>query len=241
MAPPTDAHGTIVVNVGIEIADRLRSRPPCRAIGEAGIRLDDGNHYKADVAATCAEPRGSLYVEEPFLIVEVISESSERDDFGLKAQRYIQLPSVHEIWLIDSRERWVQVWRRAEDAWIVTLPLRADAVHERRARRPRSSSTPSTATPASDTHRFITSSAPHRVRQLSPRSNAVMLASVVSAIAVSASLREERLVAGDQHVGEGEQALEDVVLDDLVGEVLEEQVGLLLVDVDREVADPART
>ncbi len=41
MAPPTDAHGTIAVNVGVEIADRLRARAPCRAIGEAGIRLDD--------------------------------------------------------------------------------------------------------------------------------------------------------------------------------------------------------
>ena len=94
MAPPTDAHGTIAVNVGVEIADRLRARPPCRAIGEAGIRLDERNHFKADVAATCAEPRNSLYVEEPFLIVEVISESSERDDFGLKAHRYSLLPSV---------------------------------------------------------------------------------------------------------------------------------------------------
>ncbi len=128
MAPPTDAHGTITVNVGVEIADRLRSRPPCRAIGEAGIRLDERNHFKADVAATCAEPRNSLYVEEPFLVVEVISESSERDDFGLKAHRYSLLPSVQEIWLVDSRKRWVQVWRRAEDAWIVTMPLRgADA------------------------------------------------------------------------------------------------------------------
>ena len=66
-----------------------------------------------------------------------------------------------------------------------------------------------------------------------------MFASVVSAIAGQRLVREERLVAGDQDVGEGEQALEDVVLDDLVGEVLEEQVGLLLVDVDGEVADPA--
>ena len=50
---------------------------------------------------------------------------------------------------------------------------------------------------------------------------------------------EEGLVAGDQDVGEGQQALEHVVLDDLRGEILEEQVGLLLVDVDGEIADLA--
>jgi hypothetical protein len=54
---------------------------------------------------------------------------------------------------------------------------------------------------------------------------------------VSASIGEEGLVPGDEHVGEGEQPREDVVVDDPVGQVLEEQVGLLLVDVEAEVAD----
>lgn len=127
MAPATDAHGTIAMNAGVEIGERLRSRAPCRAIAEAGIRLDARNHFKADVAATCAEPQGQHYVEEPFLIVEVISESSERDDLGRKVKLYIELPAIREIWLIDSRERWVQVWRRSQECWIVTLPLRGAA------------------------------------------------------------------------------------------------------------------
>jgi hypothetical protein len=42
-------------------------------------------------------------------------------------------------------------------------------------------------------------------------------------------------VAGDQHVREGQQPGEHVVVDDPVGQVLEEQVGLLLVDVEAEV------
>jgi Uma2 family endonuclease len=127
MAPATDAHGTIAMNAGMEIGARLRSREPCRAIVEAGIRLDGRNHFKADVAATCAGPRGQLYVEEPFLVVEIISEGSERDDLGRKVRRYIELPTIREIWLIDSRERWVQIWRRSEDCWIVTLPLRGES------------------------------------------------------------------------------------------------------------------
>ena len=31
---------------------------------------------------------------------------------------------MQEIWSVDSRERWVQVWSRAADSWIVTMPLR---------------------------------------------------------------------------------------------------------------------
>ena len=127
MAPPSDPHGSISGNAWGEIDNRLGQRPACRAVVEAGIQVDDRNHYRADVAATCSEPRRSPYVEAPFLIVEVLSEGTWREDIGSKLQRYIQLPSVREIWLVDSRERWVQVWQRTENAWIVTLPLRGDA------------------------------------------------------------------------------------------------------------------
>jgi Uma2 family endonuclease len=124
MAPPSDAHGTITINVGIEIDRRLEKRPPCRAVAEAGIRIDEANHFKADVAVTCREPDGAPYVEEPVLIVEVLSESTAERDLGVRVPRYVELPSVREIWLVDSRGRWVQVWRRDADTWVVTMPLR---------------------------------------------------------------------------------------------------------------------
>ena len=47
-------------------------------------------------------------------------------------------------------------------------------------------------------------------------------------------------MAGHQHVGEGHQALEGLVVDDLAGQVLEEQRAFLLVHVDGQVAEPAR-
>ncbi len=127
MAPPTYVHGIVVGNAYAAIRTALEGRAPCQAAVEAGIRLDEANHYKADVAASCADPVGALYVPDPFLIVEVLSESTWRDDIGSKLRSYIELPSVREIWLVDSRERWVQVWRRAEESWIVTLPLRGAA------------------------------------------------------------------------------------------------------------------
>ena len=127
MAPPTYVHGIVVGNAYAAIRTALEGRAPCQAAVEAGIRLDEANHYKADVAASCADPVGALYVPDPFLIVEVLSESTWRDDIGSKLRSYIELPSVREIWLVDSRERWVQVWCRAEESWIVTLPLRGAA------------------------------------------------------------------------------------------------------------------
>jgi Uma2 family endonuclease len=124
MSPPFEPHGRIAGNAWGEIDRRLECRPPCCALVEGGIWLSDKDYYVADVVATCAPPSEDGYVAEPFLIVEVVSDSHARTKALGKIQDYIALPSVREIWLIDSRKRWVQQWRRAgADTWIVTLPL----------------------------------------------------------------------------------------------------------------------
>ena len=65
MAPPTHVHGVIVGNAYAAIRMALESRAPCQGVVEAGIRVDAANHYKADVAASCAEPVQSPYRRRP--------------------------------------------------------------------------------------------------------------------------------------------------------------------------------
>lgn len=131
MAPPADRHGRIAGNVWGEIDRRLSMRPPCTGVVEGGLWIDDDNFYVADVVATCAPPSDDGMVKDPFLIVEVLSQANEKDEFATKVQAYIKLPHVAEIWLVDSRKRWVQQWRRAgADSWIVALPLSGDALFE---------------------------------------------------------------------------------------------------------------
>ena len=127
MAAPLDAHGTIVANAAFEVTGRLQGRPPCRAVVGGGVAIDAHNWFVADLLVTCAPPDGQREIREPILIVEVLSESTADRDLGRKLQRYIRLQSVQEIWLVDSGERWVQVWRRAGETWIVTLPLSGSA------------------------------------------------------------------------------------------------------------------
>jgi Uma2 family endonuclease len=54
IAPPSEAHATIVINLGGELRSRLR--PPCRVVGEFGVRLPDrdDSFYQFDLAVTCA-------------------------------------------------------------------------------------------------------------------------------------------------------------------------------------------
>jgi Uma2 family endonuclease len=128
MAPAADRHGSIAGNIWGEINRGLEGRPPCRGVIEAGVWIDERNYFVPDVAATCAEPSDSVAVVDPFLIVEVVSPSNFGTEMMFKVQAYIKLPSVIEIWAVDSTKRWFQLWRRGgPDSWIVGLPLTGDA------------------------------------------------------------------------------------------------------------------
>ena len=129
MAPPTARHGALIANAGTEIGNRLKGHRPCGAAVIAAAEIDERNVYVADVVATCAPPTGdAVCVPDPFLIVEILSDTDRGRRIREKVDGYMTLPSVQEIWLVDSRKRWLQQWRRAgEDSWIVGLPLTGPA------------------------------------------------------------------------------------------------------------------
>jgi Uma2 family endonuclease len=120
MAPPSEAHAAIVSNLTMRIGSQLR--PPCRVLGEFGVRLPDrdDSFYQFDLAVTCAPADAARrYIAEPELIVEVLSPSTALHDRGRKLDHYRQLPSVKEILLVASEERRIQHWRRDGGHWRV--------------------------------------------------------------------------------------------------------------------------
>jgi len=117
MAPPAGAHGTIVANAIALIHAALRDRRPCRPQAEAGVRVSERVWWQADVAVTCRPPAPE--VDEPLLIVEVLSPGTRAHDLDRKLNDYKGLPSVREIWMVDSERRWTQAWRRDGDGpWV---------------------------------------------------------------------------------------------------------------------------
>ena len=120
MAPPIEAHGTIVANLARHIGNRLQ--PPCRVVVESGIIPVDraDTWYQADLVVTCAPAeRRVRAISEPRLIVEVLSSSTATHDRGLKLADYRKIASVEQILLVASEDRHVEVWLRAEDGWKV--------------------------------------------------------------------------------------------------------------------------
>jgi Uma2 family endonuclease len=124
MAPPAEAHSMLAVHLVGPIDAALSSRRPCRALIEAGITRPDraDTYFVADIVATCApvEP-GRQAAEDPFLIVEILSPSTERHDRRIKLPAYRQIETVQEILLVASDERYAELHRRAGAQWLTEI------------------------------------------------------------------------------------------------------------------------
>lgn len=124
MAPPAEAHSILTVRLVTRIDAGLSDRRPCRAQVEAGVIRPDraDTYFVADIAATCVpiEP-GRQATAEPFLIVEILSPSTERHDRRVKLPVYRQIETVQEILLIASDGRYAELHRRVGGQWIIEI------------------------------------------------------------------------------------------------------------------------
>src|SRR5215831_14664791 len=123
MAPPAAAHRMLAARLASRIDLALEKRRPCNAQGDAGVvRPERMDTY---FVATCERHEfGQQALKEPFLIVEILSPSTERHDRRLKLPAFWQIETVQEILLIASDDIYGEVHRRAAGTQWVTEILR---------------------------------------------------------------------------------------------------------------------
>ena len=116
MSPPLRRHRVLAARLARILNVRLR--PPCEAEVEAGIVLPwtANDYYQADVAVSCTPVGRELWCPDPVLIVEVLSDSTERKDRRVKLPAYRRLPSVLDILLVATDEALVEHYARAAGA-----------------------------------------------------------------------------------------------------------------------------
>jgi len=130
MAPPAAAHRMLAMRLGARIESALANRRPCNAQGDAGIIRPDraDTYFEADVVATCERHEfGQQGLKEPFLIIEILSPSTERHDRRIKLPVYRQIESVQEILLIASDAFYGELHRRSGAQWITEILRGRDA------------------------------------------------------------------------------------------------------------------
>ncbi len=125
MAGGTAEHALIAGNVYRELSTSLLERP-CN-VYPADLRIHipaNGRYTYADVSVVCGElvltdgERDTL--ENPVVIVEVLSDSTERYDRGDKFEQYQTIPSLRDYLLVSQKKARIEHFRRQPDgSWVI--------------------------------------------------------------------------------------------------------------------------
>ena len=110
------AHAEVTVNLLTALKLHLKGTP-CRVYSESvKVQVAHDTIFYPDVFVTCdaADLQTDRIFHHPKLIVEVLSDSTEGYNRGLKFTAYRQLASLQEYLLIDPDSRRVEVYRRNE-------------------------------------------------------------------------------------------------------------------------------
>jgi Uma2 family endonuclease len=121
MAGGTRAHMHIASNAASAL-NGLFGDGPCIAYTlDMATRVSASRFVYPDVVVTCAEGDQPTVDEtevlEPRVVIEVLSESTERFDRSLKFAYYRDCPSVLEYVLVNTEYQAVEVYRRTEGQW----------------------------------------------------------------------------------------------------------------------------
>jgi Uma2 family endonuclease len=136
MAEASQAHEIVAMNLLGPLHAHLRDRP-CRTY-TAGRSLEfkclgDDFVYRPDVWVACGETRNAKgeYVDEPRIVMEVLSPSTARIDKREKVMSYREIPSIKEIVLVAQKAAHVVIYRRAEQWQPKILDSLADVLEIR--------------------------------------------------------------------------------------------------------------
>jgi Uma2 family endonuclease len=120
MVGASDAHNIVCLNLATVLHTHLRGGP-CRVfMADMKLRVRAGQDeyfYYPDLMVACRpEDDARYYREQPILIVEVMSESTERIDRREKLLVYRDIPVLEEYLLLAQDRAEATLYRRA-DGW----------------------------------------------------------------------------------------------------------------------------
>lgn len=120
MVGTTQRHNVVEINLCMALRQHLRGRP-CQVFVEAiKLRVAKANaYYYPDLMVSCGEHRHAAgagqVVDDPTLIVEILSPSSEATDRREKLAAYRSLPTLEEYLIVDQERQQAEVYRRRGD------------------------------------------------------------------------------------------------------------------------------
>ena len=113
--PGSKAHTLIKTNVGSALREALRGIG-CSVLIDGAILEVHGSSLIPDIVVTCAPLDFSTpRVDEPVLIIEILSPSNEADDTGRKLALYLEIPNLRHYLVIHQDRRQIVYHERLGD------------------------------------------------------------------------------------------------------------------------------
>jgi Uma2 family endonuclease len=122
MAGTTQKHNTVVQNFVLKLALLARQKNCQFAVESIRVKLPFGTrkrYYYPDVVLTCHPNNGDdRTIENPCLVVEILSKSTGMIDKVEKLDTYQRIASIKQYVIVDQAQRKVEVYTRQGDKWI---------------------------------------------------------------------------------------------------------------------------
>lgn len=118
MAGARREHVVVTLNLASAFKQYLRGGPCQAYVSDMKLRVDQVDaFYYPDVMVSCSQRDHSaeLYLSQPALIAEVLSDATAAFDRGDKFAAYRTLVSLKEYVIVDIAARRVECYRRTED------------------------------------------------------------------------------------------------------------------------------
>ena len=134
MAGASWEHNQIVANL-VRTLGNVLDGSPCQAVpSDMRVKVEETGLYTyPDVVVVCEEPQFEDKVFDtllnPTVLVEVLSESTEKYDRGKKTGHYRRLESLREYLLVAQDEPRVEHYTRRDDGdWVLSDAIGLEAV-----------------------------------------------------------------------------------------------------------------
>lgn len=113
MAGASERHNRIAGNVHAHLHQATRTSDCIAFISDMRVRIDQIVYYP-DLMVCCDPADDDPYLKHsPCLVIEVLSDSTERIDRGEKLYNYRQISSLQTYVLIAQDQRRVEIYRRS--------------------------------------------------------------------------------------------------------------------------------
>jgi Uma2 family endonuclease len=123
MSPERVWHTETKIETALALRQAIRSAgAPCRAYTEGiTVRVREDRAFVPDALVVCPPaPRQAVVIDNPLIVVEVLSPSTAAVDHGIKLEGYFSLASLMHYLILDPERRVVIHHARGEAGVILT-------------------------------------------------------------------------------------------------------------------------